>query len=182
MSQDTCSLDGCSNPIKRATFCYSHYMKNWRYGTPTPAFPPKWDDIRGKRFGTLVVIERSAQSWRCQCDCGRERAASAGELNREGDASTCGHRKTHRRRDSAGYSAAHRRVRQDRGPIREHNCVECGNPAGHWSYNHDDPDELLAVGLSANPVAYSLDPANYSPRCVPCHKIFDLGHRDAMVI
>jgi hypothetical protein len=180
MTNATCSLPDCENPIKRRGFCYSHYMKAWRYGTPTPAFAPAWIDIRGQRFGTVVVIERHEMSWLVRCDCGRERIAAAGELNRTGDATTCGHRATHYRLDDAGYSAAHQRVRQDRGHIRQHSCIECGGQARHWSYDHDDPDERLAHGLSARPVAYSLDPSHYSPRCVPCHKAFDLGRIDAM--
>ena len=179
MKKRTCSLDGCDKPVKRAGYCYGHYMKNWRYGTPTPEFPPGWVDIRGERFGTLVVMERVGDAWRCDCDCGRTRITRTGDLNRTGDQSTCGDRSTHYRQPTAGYGAAHQRCVTDRGHVRDHECVDCGAPARHWSYNHDDPDELLDEGLSARPVAYSLDPAHYSPRCVPCHKRFDLGRIDA---
>jgi hypothetical protein len=34
MKEDTCSVKGCDNPIKRKGFCYSHYMRVWRYGDP----------------------------------------------------------------------------------------------------------------------------------------------------
>lgn len=182
MANGTCSLPTCTKPLKRGGFCYGHYMKNWRYGTPTPEFSPSWDDVRGKRFGTLVVLERDGAKWICKCDCGRERAASAGELNRTGEAATCGHRPTHRRADEAGYTAAHQRCRSDRGRVQLHDCVDCGRTAQHWSYNHDDPDERLALGLSANPVAYSLNPEHYSPRCVKCHKRFDLGRTDSALV
>lgn len=179
MANATCSLTDCEKPVKRAGYCYGHYMKNWRYGTPTPDFGPGWADIRGQRFGTLVVVERVDHRWRCTCDRGTERLVSAGDLNRCGDASTCGDRRTHRRLDVAGYTAAHQRCRSDRGKVQDHACVDCGEQAQHWSYNHDDPDELLAYGLSAHPVAYSLKPEHYSPRCVPCHKRFDLGRSDS---
>lgn len=174
-----CSVTDCGRPVKRFGFCYAHYMKNWRYGTPTPEFAPKWVDIRGRRFGTLVVAERVERGWLCRCDCGRERTVTAGDLNRYGDAVTCGHRPTHRRADVAGYSGAHQRVRNDRGRVQEHQCINCGAQAAHWSYNHDDPDEFYAVGLSAAPVAFSLKSNHYSPRCVPCHKRFDLDRADA---
>lgn len=179
MTDHTCSLTECEKPVKRSGFCYGHYMKNWRYGTPTPSFAPSWDDLRGQRFGTLVVQERVAHQWRCACDCGRERLVSAGDLNRCGESSSCGDRAVHRRLDNAGYSAAHQRCRTDRGRVQRHACVDCGRQAQHWSYNHDDPDERIASGLSAHPVTYSLDPQHYSPRCVPCHKRFDLGRSDA---
>ena len=179
MTNATCSLADCDKPIKRSGFCYGHYMKNWRYGTPTPTFAPGWVDIRGHRFGTLVVRERSGSRWVCDCDCGRVRLVSAGELNRDGDSSTCGDRRTHHRREDAGYTAAHQRCRSDRGLVQLHSCIDCGAPAQHWSYNHDDPDERLAHGLSAKAIAYSLDPNHYSPRCVRCHKRFDLGRADS---
>jgi hypothetical protein len=177
-----CAVPGCGKPVKRGGFCYGHYMKNWRYGTPTPEHPDRWEDLTGRRFGTLLLVERIGSRWRCICDCGRERLALVGDLNRAGDANTCGDRRTHRRADDAGYTAAHQRVRRDRGPISAHQCVDCGAPARHWSYNHDDEDERLAHGLSAHPVAYSLNPEHYSPRCVPCHKRFDLGRRDSAPI
>lgn len=179
MPEGTCSVTDCSAPIKRRGYCYGHYMKNWRYGTPTPQHTPGWVDIRGRRFGTLVVTERRGSRWLCKCDCGRERLCPAGDLNRAGQTSTCGHRPTHHRTDTAGYTAAHQRVRQDRGLVQLHDCVNCGRPARHWSYDHDDPDELYADVRSANLAAYSLKPEHYSPRCVPCHKRYDLDRLDA---
>jgi hypothetical protein len=167
--------------VKRAGYCYGHYMKNWRYGTPTPTHTPRWDDIIGQRFGSLVVTgERDGMFWICQCDCGQVAKALAGGLNR-GSAASCGDRRVHHRSDDAGYGAAHGRLNQDRGRAKTHACIDCSNPAQHWSYNHDDPDELIAYGLSANGVAYSLDSSHYSPRCVPCHKIFDLHRIDSLI-
>lgn len=196
MTDTTCSLPDCERPLKRAGYCYGHYMKNWRYGTPYP--PNGWMqgdretqarvqrerlvDIQGQRFGSLVVVERVGHQWRCACDCGGERLVNAGDLNRYGDANTCGDRRIHRRTEVAGYTAAHQRCRSDRGRVQLHDCIDCGRSAQHWSYNHDDPDERLAIGLSANPVAYSLKPEHYSPRCVRCHKRFDLGRIDSALV
>lgn len=182
MTNTTCSLPDCAKPVKRGGYCYGHYMKNWRYGTPTPEFPSRVVDLAGQRFGTLVVVERVRHQWRCFCDCGASRLVSAGDLNRTGDGTTCGDRTEHHRRDDAGYTAAHQRCRSDRGRVQLHDCIDCGRSAQHWSYNHDDPDERLAIGLSANPVAYSLNPEHYSPRCVRCHKRFDLGRIDSALV
>lgn len=180
MTNDTtCKLNNCMKPVKRAGYCYGHYMKNWRYGTPTPTFEERWVDVRGQQFGTLTVIERVGDKWRCTCECGEQRIVSAGDLNRYGSSSSCGNRRTHMRKDDVSYSAAHDRVRRDRGSVTDMHCVDCGETARHWSYNHDDPNELRTTHLSANPVAYSLDSSHYSPRCVPCHKRFDLGRHDA---
>lgn len=178
-AEATCSViecgTECGEPIKCAGYCYRHYMKQWRYGTPTPEHPRRYTDITGQRFGTLVVSHRSGSAWLCRCDCGRSRLVSAGDLNRRGAANTCGDRTTHGRRDDISYSGAHMRVRSDRGPASKQQCVDCEKRARHWSYNHDDPAELLAYGHSAEPIAYSVDPAHYSPRCTSCHKLHDLN-------
>lgn len=181
MTNATCSLPDCGKPVKRGGYCYGHYMKNWRYGTPTPEFPPAWDDIRGQRFGHLVVSERVASKWLCLCDCGAATLVRSGDLNR-GTVTTCGDRVKHWRREDIGYSMAHSRVRADRGRVQEYECVDCGQPAEHWSYDHTDPDEMYALDLSAHPVAYSAIPAHYSPRCVRCHKRFDLDRLDSATI
>ena len=178
-----CKLPDCDKPLKRNGFCYSHYMKNWRYGTPTPQFEPKWVDVTGQRFGTLVVRARQGDKWFCVCDCGKSRVTGLSQLNQQGEANTCGDRTAHRRTDS-GYRAAHERCRTDRGLVQKYACVNCGGPAQHWSYNHDEPNELLGtVGVGRGKqvvLAYSLDPNRYSPRCAPCHKRFDLDHIGGM--
>lgn len=175
-----CSLNNCDKPVKRAGYCYGHYMKNWRYGTPEPEHPARWDDIRGRRFGSLVVTDqRVGRFWICQCDCGATTRADAGNLNR-GSNISCGDPKLHHRKEFVTYSGAHERVRSDRGQADLHPCADCGQSAKHWSYNHDDPDELREDGLtSGRSVAYSLNPDHYSPRCVPCHKRYDLDRIDA---
>jgi hypothetical protein len=176
MSDGMCSVDGCEKPVKRPTtgFCYSHYMKNWRYGTPTPAHASRASDIVGKRYGELTVLKHLGHGkWLCSCDCGETTTTRAGELNR-GSAKTCGNRTAHYRQETVEYTAAHDRIRTDLGSVRNHACSECGAPARHWSYNHDDPHELESRSTQTLGVRYSLNPSHYSPRCVPCHKRFDL--------
>ena len=69
-----------------------------------------------------------------------------------------------------GYFAAHFRVRVARGPAAAYPCADCGGPALHWSYRDGDAGQRLTdeTGLR-----YSLDPADYDPRCVPCHRRYD---------
>jgi len=193
VDQPTCSVDACGKPVKRLGLCYGHYMKNWRYGTATPAFG--WTqgekhekatatrrvlpDLTGLRFGLLVVIRRARGGWLCQCDCGADKVQATGLLNRGRETITCGDRAVHHRTDTADYGAAHDRIHRDRGPSRDHVCVGCGAQAAHWSYNHDDPDERSSASTRRPGVAYSLDPDHYSPRCVPCHKRFDLDRLNA---
>lgn len=182
MSSLSCPVEGCSKDVRRAGFCYSHYMKNWRYGTPTPVHERKHQDLLGKEFGLLTVASRtSGKHWICQCECGETTLALSGDLNR-GSKTTCGNKVKHWRSESAGYGAAHDRVRSDRGPASSHSCVDCSEPAKQWSYDHLDSRELLAHGISLHPVAYSLDPNHYNPRCVPCHKRFDIDRNNAFQV
>lgn len=187
----TCELDGCGRLRYQAhSMCGSHYMKWYRYGDPYYIARPILGQgltraqarRRGKRrsprinerFGTLVVIESAGSKWRCQCDCGADKEFAAGGLNRTGDASTCGDKTAHRN-DKPNYPAAHARLRADRGPAKNHPCVACGEQAAHWSYNHDDPEEMYYDDPWSNSIlAYSAQQDSYSPRCVPCHKRFDL--------
>lgn len=178
MAHGTCSVAGCDKPIRTAPYCYAHYMKNWRYGSPTPQHAPRWRDLTGARFGSLTVTARANGRWVCSCDCGAVTEVRSGDLNR-GTVTTCGDPATHRRTGTADYTAAHERVRADRGRVQQYPCVGCGSPAAHWSYDHDDPDERHSARERTLGIAFSLDPAHYSPRCVPCHKRFDLDRIDA---
>ena len=181
MSDRTCAVEGCSKDrYQRQKMCGSHFMKQYRYGDPHYKTPPRHADLAGQRFGLLVAVEFEAGKWRCVCDCGEQTAVRSGDLNR-GTIQSCG-RSEHRRRDDIGYGAAHGRVRTDRGPIEAQSCTDCGSPAQHWSYNHDDPDERYDETMSHRPVAYSSDPSRYSPRCVSCHKRFDLQRTDAAAV
>lgn len=172
----TCRVDGCEQPVKRVRsgYCYGHYMKNWRYGTPTPVFEPTYTDVSGQRFGTLVATSRQGRFWVCDCDCGATRLATTNALRQFGDSNTCGTPGRHLA-DTCGYSAAHNRVRRLRGAASNRQCVDCGVGAFHWSYDHSDPDELMAHGRSGRPMAYSAKIEHYVPRCVSCHKRHDLA-------
>lgn len=72
--------------------------------------------------------------------------------------------------------AMHRRVRKAKGAARGHQCVDCGARADEWSYNNADPNELLGEDHGSQ-LAYSLDVANYEPRCRSCHRQFDAEER-----
>lgn len=169
-STDTCSVPECGKPVRSRGWCYGHYMKVHRYGTPSPALEREYVDLRGQRRGTLTIIERVPPSaWRCRCDCGRDAVITTGTLNR-GQA-TCGRFGKHHRGEHASYNAVHMRLRADRGRASDHRCVDCGRVAAHWSFSNDasaderrDPETDLA---------YSLNPDDYSPRCVSCHAKHD---------
>lgn len=175
MNESTCLLPDCNKPTHAKMYCYAHYMKLWRYGTATPEHPSRWIDLRGQRFTALVVQERHGMMWVCACDCGAMTEVRAGDLN-NGNIISCGDRAIHVRRDDIEYKMAHDRVRADRGLVQAYACIDCSGQANHWSYNHDDPDEHLSQVERTVGIPYSTKPEHYSPRCVPCHKRFDLNH------
>jgi hypothetical protein len=95
----------------------------------------------------------------------------------------------HRRRDGAKrsgpsrgrargvvtYGVAHQRVRTRRGSASAHPCVDCGQPAAHWSYdNRGGEDERV----NAQGQRYSVDVTAYDPMCRPCHRRRDDDARD----
>lgn len=76
------------------------------------------------------------------------------------------------------YGTVHRQLRQARGKASEYPCLNCGNPAEQWAYDHEDSDELTEVRLvrgSTVVVAYSLDLTHYDPLCRACHQVWDGG-------
>lgn len=62
------------------------------------------EDLTGKRFGQLTVLEktkqkkRSAYLWRCVCDCGKE-TLCVGYMLKSGDVKSCGCLQDESRRD-----------------------------------------------------------------------------------
>lgn len=175
MPEGTCVVGKCEKPVRTYGYCYAHYMRFWRYGDAEFVHPPTYQDVTGKRFGLLVVMCRKDKKWLCRCDCGAQTLVRIGDLNR-GSATSCGNRR-HRWVDDAGYSAAHGRVRSRRGSAARYPCVDCGEPAKHWSYDRLDPNERISDHEGPNfGCPYSLDPSHYVARCVPCHKTFDLDH------
>jgi hypothetical protein len=171
MTQRTCSLTDCRKATyRKSDMCCSHYMKNWRYGDPHFKQTIAHADLTGQRFGTLTAVRWANNRWQCQCDCGATKVVRTGDLKR-GTVSTCGNHAEHHRLPVVGYGAVHARITTDQGKASARTCIDCGTQAEHWSYNHDDPNEMTEDGLP-----YSLSAQHYSPRCVPCHKAFDLVH------
>lgn len=141
----------------------------------------------GQRFGRLVAVEVAGRdnqgraTWLCLCDCGVEkvipsrhlgsgrivscgcyRAETRAENGRRGAAKISGER-SHFYKDVVGYYGLHCRIRAARGPAKNHQCIDCGKRARHWSYD-----------LSDGP-GFSQDVNRYDPRCVKCHSAHDRG-------
>lgn len=187
-----CSVEGCSKPSRSrvADMCPKHYHRVYRYGTlerttdlvaqglRESSNPPQHKS--GMRVGTLTLVRRSRYGWLAQCSCGETRIVSAGEINRTAERNTCGNKANHLS-DDVDYSAAHGRVRKERGKASRYPCVDCGARAKHWSYDHADPDERTSSVERTMGLAFSLNIEHYQPRCVPCHKRYDLAHINGTV-
>lgn len=98
----------------------------------------------------------------------REEPARAARKSRAGDAATSS--TIPPAGDTVSYAGMHAWLRRRRGRASQHACVDCPQPAAHWSYSHDDPDER-----SSDQGAYSLKAEHYAPRCVSCHRRHDLA-------
>jgi hypothetical protein len=76
------------------------------------------------------------------------------------------------------YTSLHFQLREARGRAANLDCVECGEAAHEWSYDHSDPNELTEARRGRQ-VRYSLDHDRYRPMCRSCHTAFDARESDA---
>jgi hypothetical protein len=120
------------------------------------------------RSCTVEDCDRKHEA-RGYCGVHRHRVNRHGRTDRKEQA---GEANPNWRGDGIANAAAHRRVQRKRGSASNHTCIDCGQQAKHWSYDHTDPAEK--VDPERGP--YSTDPSHYHPRCVRCHKQFDLTH------
>lgn len=72
--------------------------------------------------------------------------------------------------ENVSYSGVHLRLRATRGSASAHECIDCNRVAQQWSYDRKDSAEKQS---EFGP--YSADLNHYEPRCISCHKRFDLG-------
>jgi len=144
-------------------------------------------DVTGQRFGHLVALEAAAPRilpsgqpetrWRFRCDCGSAVERSLSNV-RAGRTRSCGcARRAH---PIITYIGAHARVRRARGSARNHLCVDCGERADEWSYDGGSPVEIRGLVPTSKggktyvrSMAWSPDPADYSPRCRADHREHD---------
>lgn len=176
-----CAVEGCNGaPYQNKPMCGSHFGKWQRTGDPNFIAPPKYHDLAGQRFGTLLVQYRDDIYWVCACDCGNT-ARFTTHVLMTGDSSTknCRVKGAHWKPISdyptsgpitSGYTVIHSRVRMMRGSAKTHSCIKCGAPAKHWAYDHADPHGL--ADPHRGPYGTTID--HYQALCVPCHKTSDM--------
>jgi hypothetical protein len=165
-----CTVDGCGMKprSKHSPYCEAHYGRLRRKGTtddPMRVIGQCFvDDCDEPATASGRTLGRSDEFY-CRMHYMR--------LAKRGDAAFDCKWDEHPRwsGDEATYEAMHQRVKKMRGVPSKHQCVDCGKQARHWSYDHTDPDQKVQVGKGP----YSTDMDRYHPRCVRCHKKFDMA-------
>lgn len=166
----TCTVNDCAKPARTrsAKYCDMHYYRMRRTGKLT---------ARAIHALTTCSVPGCGKPEKRMNYCSMHEA----RVLRHGSPDTCiepkdravprGEDHPFWAGDECGYPAAHDRVRRARGPARRQRCIECGEPAKHWSYNRAAQAEL--TDHRGRP--YSARVEDYDPRCVSCHKLFDLA-------
>lgn len=170
VTYDICTAEDCTNQPRTSAspHCEKHYYRLRRTGKLTVDNPQR--PHRG-----ICTIE--------DCDevdigphglCARHRM----RMLRHGDPLAfrpnpmpTGPDTPHWTGNDATYGAVHQRVKKAFGVPSLHHCVDCGRQAQHWSYDHTDPNQKHDPERGP----YSPDITRYQPRCVRCHKRFDMN-------
>ena len=178
---EKCAIGGCDREaiLRRAgvKVCRGHYSRHHRYGTFGSA------EIRPKREkrqtcvvdgcteldeGLAGYCPKHATRWRRHRDVSTVIEPESRAVKRGDEHPQWGG-------DGITYGGMHIRVRRERGPASRYECVDCGQPSFHWSYNRRGGSAERVGETAGYKAAYSVRADDYVPRCVPCHKRFDLS-------
>lgn len=151
-----CDVEGCDKPRHGNVYCSAHHTRWKRTGDP------------------LTALERQPNSGACSVGgCGqpmRKRGWCASHYSmwqRQGEVKPF----TYKWGDG-GYFATHALLSRTLGQASARRCVDCDGPAAEWSYDHQDPNELVDTS-TAYAMVYTRDLSHYEPRCKKCHRLFD---------
>lgn len=138
------------------------------------------------QYGRLLFVEEAGvyvtpkgkemKRWLMLCECGKKVVKLATNV-RAGRTTTCGAHGRGRNTERLGivaYSSVHNRLNKRRGRAGLYRCQDgCGRMATQWSYDHQDPDELL----NERGWPYSMNLERYQPRCKSCHSLLDHSYK-----
>lgn len=154
-----CSIDGCHRKYRCKGYCGLHYSRSLIGRDPAiDPSPPAYLSACSVDNCERPITAKGL------CKMHYYRRRNTGDVN-------------HTRRPGVmTYKRAHLLIIKARGMATERSCIDCGKPAHEWSYNHADPDEVLGRN-GPYLAAYSLDKANYDPRCRSCHRHHDVAQK-----
>jgi hypothetical protein len=157
-----CSIGDCNEPHHSRSWCKMHYVRWHRHGDPMAVWVRKPRPIR------MCSVEDCDNKHRGRGYCDMHLA----RVRKHGNPET---KLTFTKDDDIGYAAAHLRIRSERGPAREYDCLHCGEPAGEWALNHDAPAARLRSETRRKwEVVFSPNPDDYLPLCPSCHRTYDI--------
>lgn len=168
---EVCQAESCESKPRSGTakYCEMHYY-------------------RLRRNRTLETIAEKVPNQMCLVD-GCKRMAERvdglcrgchGRRERNGtfEYQNTGERAYNWRSDEEmNYKTIHQRVKTKRGKASNYACIDCNKTAFHWSYSHASKNERLVPHENGALVPVGTDIYDYDPRCVPCHKKFDLERK-----
>ena len=167
--------DGCGKPARINGWCKAHYSRIVRTGKPGCAEVPK-----PKRTCLAENCGRIVDGLGGLGYCGKhyQRVRKHGNPETiEKGGSSLPFDKNPNWSTTPSYNAVHLRLQRILGSAKRHQCVDCSADAKEWSYDYTDKDELTDPQG-----AYSIKASHYYPRCIRCHRVFDLallnGDRD----
>lgn len=160
-----CKIDGCDRPSKGRGWCGTHWLRWRNHGDPTVVL----------RVGVDYQVKPP-----CAVDgCPRPHHAKGYcsmhlvRFNKHGDPSIVAPIAGRPLKgDAPTWAAVHKRLERQLGRASERECIDCGGPAKEWSYTYGANDELV----DAKGLRYSEDFTFYAPRCIPCHRRYDMAH------
>lgn len=98
--------------------------------------------------------------------------------NKTGECTDCKQRggpPPYRRGAGASITAAHNKVKRERGNASDYKCG-CGNQAAQWALtvkSPSNPTQRVRVWDTMKDIQYSFNANDYKPMCVSCHISFD---------
>lgn len=160
--QRTCSIPGCVGAHVARGLCGRHYKQASVRGTLPPGVRPPSND------GPCSVegCEKGAQA-RGLCTKHYQRMRIRGTTDAWSPPK--GEESPGWVGGEATYRTVHSRLVAARGKASNHECVDCGDTAREWSYDHTDPESKH----DDRGGDYSVDLDRYEPRCRTCHFYFD---------
>lgn len=166
-----CPVDGCARPSQARGWCKMHWRRWRKYGDPNVV------QVRG----SWAPKKTTCQAVGCEHLAHAHGYCSThlSRFLRHGSPYVVGERLGRPLKGEVpSFAAIHKRLSRTRGPARNFTCVDCGRPAREWSYDGNDPHELVGL-VGGFMCPYSLDLDHYEARCVSCHRKYDgAGDRD----
>lgn len=162
----TCYADGCDQEVRARGLCGKHYYRLQTYGDPNFKVVER---NYSRREGCSVEDCPKSHYARGWCRKHYVRWLKHGDPNvveKGGNPDPPTGTDNPLWNDEAGYHAIHNRMRRAKGLASTHSCENCGEPAAHWAYTHEDPDERLDPIVGCY---YSPNPDFYVPLCHSCH-------------